>query len=699
MSLLQQISELARLRGVLVVPGQLDSLVFEESGAVEDLGRCLDLLEWATPEFIEHKPEALDYPLLGYVKESGWHTISQPIGDLFYQIWIDGAWKRQAVEDVTALARVTFPSETSLTTDADGGGSISAFKVFYRSLAKRPGVFVSAILATIFANMLALVTSLYSMQIYDRVIPRSGYATLIALTVGALIGLVLDFLLRSARALMMEREAARVDEEVSDFFFSRTQSIRLDARPKSVGTMASQLRGIDQIRSLMSSSFLFLVADLPFALLFIVVIFSLGGIVAVVPLVGFPVSVLLAFLFARMIRNDTDRAQVTGNRKNGMLVESLDAAETIKSSSGDWFMLSRWNKLVKEVHDYEDPVKRTTAFASSVFAAIQQMTYIGLIAFGAIQVTLGEMTIGALIACGIIAGRVNGPLIAMLPQFIVQGGYARSSLRALDSILALPREADDPSRQLRPTKLSLPVVMSGIEFSYGEENSALSVPELRISAGERVVLIGGIGSGKTTLLKVLAGLYHPAQGRVTIGGLDASQIAPDILRAHVGYIPQDPRLINATLRENLVLGIPDPGDDAILAAAERTGLDRLIASHPRGLSLEISEGGRGLSGGQRMLTLLTRLLLLEPDILLLDEPTSNLDQGTEARVLQNIINMLGKDKALVMVTHKLPLIRLGTRALIMNAGRIVHDDTAENTLSKVSNAASNPDIKNKAVNE
>lgn len=697
MSLTQQLSELARLRGVLILPGQLEAIAFEELGGVEDLASILAKLDWPEPEFLEGQPRAEDYPLLGFIDGEGWLIISQPIGEEHYQVWRGGEWKRHPVDGVSVLAQVALPDSKTSINDPDGG-SVSSFDVFYRSLAKRRGVFVSAILATIFANILALITSLYSMQVYDRVIPRSGYATLIALSVGALIGLGLDFLLRSSRALMMEREAARVDEEVSEFFFARTQSIRLDARPKSVGTMASQLRGIEQIRSLMSSSFLFLVADLPFAFFFIFVTFLLGGVVAIVPLIGFPVSVLIALLFARMIRSDTDRAQVTGNRKNGMLVESLDAAETIKSSAGDWFMLSRWNKLVKEVHDYEDPIKRTTAFASNVFSAIQQITYIALIAFGAIQVTRGEMTIGALIACGIISGRVNGPLIAMLPQFIVQSGYARSSLRALDGILALPREVDEPGRQLRPSRITLPVALTDVEFSYGDDRSALAVPELRINAGERVVLIGGVGSGKTTLLKVLAGLYHPAQGRVTIGGLDASQIAPDILRAHVGYIPQDPRLINATLRENILLGIPDPGDDAILAAAEKTGLDRLIASHPRGLALEISEGGRGLSGGQRMLTLLTRLLLLDPDILLLDEPTSNLDQSTEARVLQNIINMLGPDKALVMVTHKLPLIRLGTRALIMNAGRIVHDDTAENTLSKVSKAASNPDIRHKAAN-
>lgn len=699
MALKEQLAELARLKGFTLAPGQFDDFYAGENEDWEALELGLDSIDWAPADYLEFEPEAGQFPLLGYVEGLGWHVVNQPIGDAHFQAWVDGEWRKFESENFAGFAQITFPQELKLERKIEGKVE-RAKSIFIASLSKRKGVFVSAIIATIFANVLALITSLYSMQIYDRVIPRTGYSTLIALTAGALIGLAFDFMLRSTRSLMMEREAARVDEEVSDYFFARTQAIRLDARPKSVGTMASQLRGIEQIRALMSSSFLFLVADLPFALFFIFIIYLLGGIIFVVPLIGFPVSILLALLFARMIRSATDRAQVTGNRKNGMLVESLDAAESIKASAGDWFMQSRWNQLVGEVHDYEDPVKRTSAVASSIFAAIQQTTYISLIAFGAIQVTLGEMTIGALIACGIIAGRVNGPLIAMLPQFIVQSGYARSSLKALDAILSLPTEELNASDQLRPARLSHPMVMKDVQFSYGEDRPVLATPNFKLDAGERVVVIGGVGSGKTTFLKTLAGLYAPSQGRVTIGGLEISQIAPDILRSHIGYIPQDARLINATLRENITLGLPDPGDTAIMEAAEQTGLDNLIASNPKGLALEISEGGRGLSGGQRMLTLLTRLLLLKPNVFLLDEPTSNLDQSSEARVLQKVVDMLGPDKSLVMITHKLPLIRLGTRAIIMNSGQIVHDDTPENTLSKLQRGAPQAkNTQNKAANE
>ncbi|MEE4199918.1 ATP-binding cassette domain-containing protein [Erythrobacter sp.] len=662
------------------LPAFLDEERQATRAALVDLSAALG---WQAPAFREDVPKAQDFPQLALVRGEGWVIALSPnVSGMIETTGLVGGTRPVAPDDIECFAFPIFPMPVSHKVEGDEK-TPSAKSIFINSLMKRKNVFVTAILATLFANFLALITGLYSMQIYDRVIPRSGYATLIALTLGAAIGLMFDFILRSTRALMMEREAARVDEEVSEVFFSRTQNIRLDARPPQVGTLASQLRGIDQIRSLMSSSFLFLVADLPFALFFIFVIYLLGGVVAVVPLVAFPISLGLAFLFAYLIRADTDKAQITGNRKNGMLVESLDAAETVKANGGDWMMLGKWNQLVRDVHDYEDPIKRTTAVAASIFSSIQQIAYIGLIAFGAYLVTQGNMTIGALIACGIIAGRVNGPLISALPNFIVQAGYARSSLKALDSILALPNDETTRDRFLRPDAIEPRVEVNNLTFAYGEDSPVLDVGRLRIEPGERVVIIGGIGSGKSTLLKTLAGLYQPTQGQVLVSGIEASQIAPDILRRNVGYIQQEPRLLNGTLRENLILGLRDPGDEAIIEAANKTGLARMIASNPRGLGLKISEGGRGLSGGQRMLTLLTRLMLLNPKLLLLDEPTSNLDQNTEAVVLQQVVNLVGKDKTMVMVTHKLPLVRLGTRAIIMANGKIVHDDTPEKTLSKL----------------
>ena len=726
MKIVQLVEELARLRSVGLAPGWSDELTSEpkpvqpnaqaaalaealggqltqnapapgqeeqleppsyadpeRESTLEALAELSAHLGWKQPVFRTAVPKAQDFPQLALVKGEGWLIALRPaVQDYIEMTGLVGGSRPVAISDIEYFAFPIFPIAASQKVDLDEENP-SASSIFIQSFLRRKHVFVSAIIATFFANFLALITSLYSMQIYDRVIPRSGYSTLIALTIGAAIGLLFDFILRATRSLMMEREAARVDEEVSEVFFARTQNIRLDARPPQVGTLASQLRGIDQIRNLMSSSFLFLVADLPFALFFIWVISLLGGMVAVVPLVAFPISIGLAFLFAWLVRTDTDKAQVSGNRKNGMLVESLDAAETVKANGGDWLLLGKWNQLVREVHDYEDPVKRTTAMAGSIFSSIQQLAYIGLIAFGAFLVTQGEMTIGGLIACGIIAGRVNGPLIAQLPNFIVQAGYARSSLRALNAILRLPNEETTSDRFMRPEALEATIECNNVTFAYGEDPPAVDVGRLRIEPGERIVVIGGIGSGKSTLLKLLGGLYRPTQGQVLVSGLEASQIAPDILRRNLGYIQQDPRLINGTLRDNLILGLRDPGDEAIIEAANKTGLSRMISANPRGLGLQIAEGGRGLSGGQRMLTLLTRLIMLDPKFLLLDEPTSNLDQNTEAVVLQQVINMLGPDKTMVMVTHKLPLVRLGTRAIIMANGKIIHDDTPENTLSKL----------------
>ena len=521
------------------------------------------------------------------------------------------------------------------------------------------------------------------MQVYDRVIPRSGFATLWVLTAGVLFALLIDFILRTTRALMIEREAAKIDAEVSEFFFARAQSVRLDARPGGIGTMAAQLRGLEQVRALLSSASIFLIADLPFALFFIFVIASLAGIVAIVPIISFPLALGLAYLFSRLIRKDTAKAQVSGNRKNGLLVESLDAAETVKANRGGWHMLARWNDLMDELQLHEDPVKRWSAIAGAVFSSLQQVAYVLIIAIGAVQVSKGEMTMGALIAVAIIAGRVNGPLVSQLPNFLVQWGYARSSLGALDAILALPLDRPSEIEVLRPEKLDGPIRLQDAQFTYAGAKTGLNIPFLEIKPGEKVALIGGVGSGKSTLLRVLAGLYAPSTGTVTIGGLDMHHVAEDILRNHIGYLPQDTRMLNGTLRENILLGMANPGDKALMDVANDLGLAPMIAGHPMGLDLPISEGGRGLSGGQRTLAGLTRLMLSAPRVMLLDEPTANLDQATEARVLGAIKSGLSADSTLVLVTHRLQLLSLVDRVIVITNGRIRMDGAPKDVLNKL----------------
>lgn len=571
---------------------------------------------------------------------------------------------------------------------SDQAAGSSALAIIRAVLWQRRGLFVSAVVATVTVNLLALGSSLYSMQVYDRVIPRSGFDTLWVLTVGVIIALLLDFALRTARALLIEREAARIDAEVSQVFFDRMLGVRLDARPGGVGTIAAQLRGWEQVRALFSSASIFLLADLPFAVIFILAIAWLGGVIALVPLLALPLALGLAFLFARLIRADAERAQINGNRRNGLLVEAVDAGEAIKAANARAELEGRWHRLNAELIGHEEPIKRWSSLATSVFAALQQLTYILIVAWGAVQVADRAMTMGALIACTILAGRVNGPLITQLPGFLIQWSYSRSALRALDAMLALPQDAGGTPQPLSPARIEPSFRVENLRFGYPDAGEGgLDIARLTIAPGERVALIGGIGAGKSTLLKVLAGLYAPGAGSVRIGGLDIQQIAPDALRRTVGYLPQDTRLLDGTLRDNVQLGLGQQPDDALIAALNAVGLGAMLAAHPRGLDLPISEGGRGLSGGQRMLASLARMLVLDPDVWLLDEPTANLDQLSEARILAEISRRITPQRTLVFATHRLRNLALSTRVIVMNEGKVALDGPTEDILKKLAEQA------------
>lgn len=642
------------------------------------LTRLSTRARWRRPQEVTGRPRAHQFPLLMFDSSDGWAIADQ--FETLDSVRAVASSSMATLREVTAKTRFFVPQFPKLRDQERTGRALS---VFTQSLLLRKKVLFSAIIATVVVNVIALATSLYTMQIYDRVIPRSGFDTLWVLTIGVGVALILDLILRTTRSLMIEREAAKVDAEVSEFFFARSQAVRLDARPPSIGTMAAQIRGWEQIRSLLSSASIFLLADLPFAIFFILVIMSIGGPVAIIPIVSFPIALVLAWIFARLIKDDTSKAQVSGNRKNGLLVEALDAAETLKANRGSWHMLARWNQLMEEVQLHEDSVKRWSSVATSVFGTLQQIAYVLIIAVGAVLVSKGEMTAGALIACSIIAGRINGPLLAQLPGLLVQWGYARSSLQGLDSVMALPLDQDPDTESLRPAKLEGALSMSQVKFGYTPDRSSVEIPSLEIRPGERVGIIGGIGSGKSTLLKLLSGLYAPSEGLIKIDGLEMRQVAPDILRRHIGYLPQDTRLLNGTMRENLLLGLSDPGDDALMSAIEEVGLTQLIASHPKGVDLPIAEGGRGLSGGQRTLTILSRLFLANPQLWLLDEPTSNLDQTTELRLLNALKARLKQGKTLVLVTHRTQLLSLTDRLIVMSSGRIALDGPTEAVLAKL----------------
>lgn len=592
----------------------------------------------------------------------------------------------ELIPEEAARGQVLKLDVTAATPGEAGPGQRTASEWFAWVLRRHRRVFAEAVLATLVVSVIGLVTSLYSMQVYDRVVPTKGLSTLWVLTVGVLVAIGLELLLKHVRTHSVDRACKAIDMELSSVFFGKALDIRMDARPRTVGSFASQIRHFEAVRNFLTSSTLFILADAPFALLFVGVIALIAGPVALVPLVMLPVALLAGLAFRQPVERLSSANMAESNRKNGLLIEAIDGIESIKAASGEWKMLDRWRALTATMADSELRLRGLTSLSSHLSQTIQQLSYVGLVVAGVLAIVEGHLTMGGLIACTIISGRALSPL-AQIPSLIVQWKQARIALQALDGIMAMPGDREPGQRLLVPTQCRGELRLDKVEFSYLRELPALQVPQLVFRPGERVALIGAVGSGKTTLVKLLSGLFKPASGTAFLDDIDITHLAPEFVREHVGYLPQDVRLFQGTLRDNLTLGLPAPSDSQLLRAAALTGLDQVIQSHPKGLELEITEGGKGLSGGQRQLVGLTRLLLARPRVMLLDEPTASMDTQLEARVMQHLFQEMPSDSLLVVVTHKTAILPLVNRVIVVDSGRIVLDGPRDAVLARLRSGA------------
>lgn len=559
-----------------------------------------------------------------------------------------------------------------------------AIDVLWQTLGRRKGIYRDALFATLIVNIIALSTALFTMQVYDRVIPHTGFETLFVMATGVSMALLFDLLLKQVRSHLLDKEGTRIDIELSDWFFRRAQGIRMEARPPSLGTLAAQLKGLEYVRGVLGSSTLFVLADVPFALFFIGVIAFIGGPLAIVPLVLVPIALVVGVASQFRVGKAIAASQGHQNQKAGLLVEAIDGVENIKATTNETGLQGQWRDLLFKAGEDDDRIKSASALSSNVTATLQQFSYVILIAFGAVLAVQGELSMGALIACSIISQRALGP-IARFPAVLVQWSHAKNALKNLDQLMNLPNEEDDQPHSLNPEVVQNSLRLERIEFSYGESTQlALELAKLDIPAGQKVGVVGAIGSGKSTLLKVASGLYRPKAGQVYLGGLDMVNIQHTRLRELVAYLPQDLRLIKGTLRENVLRGMQDPGDEVILEAARQTGLIELINANPLGLALPISEGGRGTSGGQKQLIGLTRLLLSPAEVLLLDEPTASMDSVSEARVVKLLETLGAQGKTLVISTHKSALLPMMDRLLVFANGRLVMDGPRQDVMAQLS---------------
>ena len=548
-------------------------------------------------------------------------------------------------------------------------------------------IFFEAIIATLVLSTIGMASALYTMQVYDRVVPAKGFATLWVLTFGVAIAIIIELTMKQVRASMVDRACKAIDLELSAVFFGKALDIRMDARPDTVGTFTAQIQHFQSVRNFMTSSTLFILADAPFALFFIFVIALIAGPVALVPLLIVPFAVFAGLAFRKPIEKATMAHIQESNAKNGLLIEAIDGIESIKAAGGEWKAIDRWRKLNARIAESELSIKLQSTFSTNLTMTIQQASYVGIVAVGVYAISTGSLTMGGLIACSIISGRALTPL-AQMPSMIVQWKQAQISLKALDSIMAMPSERDPGVRLVVPESCAGNLRLDKVTFQYKKDVVTLDIPNLAIGPGERVAIVGPVGSGKSTLIKVLSGLYRPTSGTLFLDGVDISHLAPEFVRENIGYLPQDVRLFNGTLRDNLILGLPTPSDTQILKAAGLTGLAQAIADHPRGLELQIAEGGRGLSGGQRQLVGLTRMLLAQPKIMLLDEPTASMDARLEARVMQHLFQEIAPESVLVVVTHKVALLPHVNRVIVINKGQVSIDGPRDEVLARMRGGAS-----------
>lgn len=545
-----------------------------------------------------------------------------------------------------------------------------------------------AMVGGIMINFIALVTSFYSMQVYDRVIPTAASQTLLVLTLGVLGAIGFELVAKRVRSRLYERLIDEVDQRLSRTIYLRFLSVRLDQLPQSVGGLAAQMRGYETVRGFFSSMATNLVVDAPFALLFLVIIFFIGGSLAFIPCIFLMVCLCTGLYYRKQVNALAGKSNTNSNEKFGLLVETIEGAESIKAGQGGWRMLSRWMKITDSARVSDLQMRNVSEHSQHLASALQQVSYVFLVALGALLVSKGELTQGGLIACTILSGRVLAP-VAMIPAQLVQWAHAKAALQGLDRLWELQNDHHDQEQPVVLSQIRGDYRVDSVVAYYGAKK-ALVIPGLIIRPGEKIGVIGSIGAGKTTLLRLLSGMYKPQEGRVMLDDVDIAHLSKPLLAEHLGYVQQDGRLFAGTLRENLILGQLDPGDEKILNAARQTGLlETVVTVHARGLQQEIFEGGTGLSGGQRQLVNLTRAFLRQPTIWLLDEPTASVDRGLELKITRALKENIGPADTLILVTHKQEMLELVDRIIVIANQQLVMDGPKAQILQKLQSPVSN----------
>ena len=550
---------------------------------------------------------------------------------------------------------------------------------FWGVVNENKSIYGMTLLGAIFINLFGLVSPLFIMNVYDRVIPNAAIETGWALGLGALAVFGFDFIMRNLRAYLIDLAGRRIDVVAGRRIYDQVLNMRLSARPASSGVFANMLKDFDSVREFFTSASITVLVDLPFTIFFLFVIYQLGGGIAFV-LVGMLLIVVIAGLILQVsLKSYVRKATQSSELKHGLLVETIHGLETIKAIGADGRFRARYGDYLGENAAFGQGSRFISGLGVNIATFLQQSASIIIVLFGMYLVRDAALSFGGLIACVILGGRAIAP-VGQIANLMARYHQAGRALKTLETIMSHPVERPPHKQFLHRPDLTGALALDKVSFSYpGVARKVLEDVSFKIEAGEKVGIIGRIGSGKSTIARLIMGLYEPDQGTILADGTDYRQIDPADLRRNIAYIAQDVTLFTGTVRDNICASMPHASEEEILAAAKAAGVHDFIARHPMGYDAPVGEHGTRLSGGQRQAIVLARALLVKPNILVCDEPTNSMDIQSEM-VFQQYIKEEAKDKTLVLITHKHNLLPMVDRLILLDQGRVILDGARDKVI-------------------
>ncbi len=553
---------------------------------------------------------------------------------------------------------------------------------FWGTIKLSASIYKDVIIASLLLNIFLVFSPLFTMNVYDRVVPNDAFDTLWVLAVGIAVVYVLDTTIKFTRTYFLELASKKNDIIMSSKIFERVLDIKMAHRPKSVGSFANNIKEFDNIKTFFATTTIAALIDIPFSVIFLSVVYFLGGSIVFIPMTIMAIVIIYASIVRKPLYRSIEDTNAAASNKNAILIESLSNLETIKTMNYAGRTQWNWEEATGEIAEKSLKTKLLSSSIPVVTQFFVQLNTIAVVMYGVYQIADKNMTMGALIATTMLSSRAIAPL-SQITGLLSTLEQTKVSFNLLENIMKMPVEKEDNKKFVERPAFSGEIVFKDVTFTYpGDQKPALENVSFKIHSGEKISIIGKIGSGKSTIVKLLLGLYEPDSGEILIDGIDINQINPVDIRRNVAYVAQDITLFRGTLKDNIIIRAPQADDAAILEAAKISGVDEFVDIHPLGFEMEVGERGEGLSGGQRQSVSIARAFLIESPIMLFDEPTNMMDNTTEEKIKKNLTRNIA-DKTMILVTHKMSLLNMVDRVIVMHQGKKVLDGEKKSVLKKL----------------